>query len=225
MGNPDAAWWSPNRYADSPESVDRALIVACAVAWLAALGVGVAATVALAQLGRGATGGQDGAGSGTPWLLYVVIGVSAAVIVAAVPLLLRARQSAQLESEEPGASGPLPARTRPARSTAAAGGAVTQDSAADTRALPAEVLDRILLRVGLGVLTATGAAMTAVALAAYLLAVGSDGAAWAAIGVGAVITVAMAAIPVLHLRELAAGTSDGRGPVGEAGEESPGNGD
>ncbi|WP_099025602.1 DUF2561 family protein [Mycolicibacterium palauense] len=225
MGNPDAAWWSPNRYADSPESVDRALIVACAVAWLAALGVGVAATVALAQLGRGATGGQDGDGSGTPWLLYVVIGVSAAVIVAAVPLLLRARQSAQLESEEPGASASLPARTRPARSTAAVGRTATPDSSADTRGLPAEVLDRILLRVGLGVLAATGAAMTAVALAAYLLAVGSDGAAWAAIGVAAVITVAMAAIPVLHLRELTAGTTDVRGPAGEAGEESSGDGD
>ena len=44
--------------------------------------------------------------------------------------------------------------------------------------------------------------MVAVALAAYLLAVESDGGAWAALAVAAVITVAMAAIPVLYLRQL-----------------------
>lgn len=35
----------------SPEVIDRALIVACAVAWLLALGFAVAAGVALADLG------------------------------------------------------------------------------------------------------------------------------------------------------------------------------
>ena len=81
------------------DRTDRILLGACAAIWLAALGAGVAAVVALVDLGRGHP--EVSGESGTPWLLYTVIGVSAAVIVGAVPLLLRARRSAQQDTPPP----------------------------------------------------------------------------------------------------------------------------
>ena len=75
------------------ESLDRILISACAVIWLAALGSAVAATVALVGLGSGRSA-ESSSSSGTPWLLYGVIGVSALIIVGAIPLLVRARRAA-----------------------------------------------------------------------------------------------------------------------------------
>jgi hypothetical protein len=64
------------------------------------------------------------------------------------------------------------------------------------------MLDRMWLRCGVGVLTAMGVAMIAVATATYLMAVESDTASWTAYGVAAVVTVAMTVIPVLYLRQL-----------------------
>ena len=175
---------------ESPEAVDRGLMIACAVIWLLVLGMVVAATVALIDLGRGHPSGENG--SGAPWLLYSIIAISAVVIAAAIPLLLRARR---VVAEVP--SVPVPATVahpdpagQPVRHTASV--------------LPAATVDRIWLRCGLGVLAATGVAMLAVALAAYLLAVDVDGGAWGALGVGALITVAMAALPVYCLRQLRA---------------------
>ena len=197
-----------SRISGSPETVDRALITACAVVWLLALGMGVAATVALVDLGRGHPSGESG--SSTPWLLYVIIAISALVIALAIPLLLRARRNAL---NEVGAVS-VPAR---ATSTPASVASVDRDPPGypgptparhSTAALSAEVLDRMWLRCGTGVLTAAGAAMVAVALAAYLLAVESGGGAWAALAVAAVITVAMAAIPVFYLRQLRAALDD-----------------
>ncbi|MEE9242722.1 MAG: DUF2561 family protein [Mycobacterium sp.] len=78
------------------DRIDRILLGSSAAVWLAALGAGVAAIVALVDLSRGPT--ASAGESGTPWILYTVIGVSAAVIVAAVPLLLRARRAALAES-------------------------------------------------------------------------------------------------------------------------------
>src|SRR5512135_1730439 len=79
---------------DRSETVDRALLGACAVVWLAVIGVSVAAVVALAELASGRAG-DSAPDSGTPWGLYVVIGISAAIILASIPLLLRARRAAQ----------------------------------------------------------------------------------------------------------------------------------
>ena len=200
-----------SRISGSPETVDRALITACAVTWLLALGMGVAATVALVDLGRGHPSGETG--SSTPWLLYVIIAVSALVIALAIPLLLRARRNAL--SEMGAVSTPPRASSVP--TSAAAVASVDRDPPGypgpmparhSTSALSAEMLDRMWLRCGTGVLTATGAAMVAVALAAYLLSVESDGGAWAALAVAAVITVAMAAIPVFYLRQLNAALDD-----------------
>jgi len=91
------------------DRIDRILLGSCAAVWLAALGAGVAATVALVDLSRGHTASSSD--SGTPWILYTVIAVSAAVILAAVPLLLRARRAA-LEEPDP-ESRPQAAATPP----------------------------------------------------------------------------------------------------------------
>src|SRR5258707_2828835 len=109
--NAEAAGRSPLRTGlDTGEfdRTDQILLSACAAVWLAALGAGVAATVALVDLGtrHGASTGE----SETPWLLYAVIGISAAVIIGAVPLLLRARRAALEE--------PPPARAAPVRAVA-----------------------------------------------------------------------------------------------------------
>ncbi len=95
------------------DRTDRILLGACAAVWLAALGAGVAATVALVDLGTGHA--QSTGESETPWLLYAVIAISAAVIIGAVPLLLRARRAALEESPPP------PGHTRSGRARAAAG--------------------------------------------------------------------------------------------------------
>ena len=81
------------RDVDDADNMDRILLAACAAIWLAALGSAVAATVALVDLGRGHPESSS-TSSGTPWLLYTVIGVSALVIVGAIPLLVRARRAA-----------------------------------------------------------------------------------------------------------------------------------
>ena len=88
------------------DRTDRILLGSCAGIWLAALGAGVAATVALVDLGGGHT--ESSGDSGTPWLLYTVIAISAAVIIGAVPLLMRARRDAMAEAEPPARSGPVP---------------------------------------------------------------------------------------------------------------------
>lgn len=189
--------------ADSPDSVDRGLMIACAVVWLLVLGMVVAATVALVDLGRGRANGESG--SSTSWLLYAIIAISALVIAAAIPLLLRARRGVvggaadgrSSDASTPAAVVAPPSGNRPDYP----GPTPARHSEA---ALPAAVLDRIWLRCGFGVLTATGAAMLAVALASYLLAVDAAGGAWAALGVAAVITIAMVAIPVIYLRQLQA---------------------
>ena len=97
--NTDAAGrWRSRTGLDTGEfdRTDRILLGACAAVWLAALGAGVAATVALVDLGTGHA--QSTGESDTPWLLYAVIAISAAVIIGAVPLLLRARRAALEES-------------------------------------------------------------------------------------------------------------------------------
>ena len=56
------------------DRTDRILLGACAAVWLVALGAGVAATVALVDLGTAharSTGKSE-----TPWLLYVVIAMA-----------------------------------------------------------------------------------------------------------------------------------------------------
>jgi Protein of unknown function (DUF2561) len=206
----------------SPDAVDRVLVIGCAVIWLAVIGVGVAATVALVDLG---TGRQPEAGSRsqTPWLLYVVIAVSAVIIVGAVPLLVRARRNALAEpAGVPVSSVPRttnlatagPARpaaeapTEKLRVFGATADPITRDTSgnAPTRSsrvtLPPESIERMWLRVTAAIGAAMGVAMLAVAAATYLMAVDDNSAAWAALIAAAVVTAAMPVIPWLFLRQL-----------------------
>jgi len=189
----------------SPDTIDRGLMIACAVAWLLAIGAGVAATVALVSLGRGHVPDNADKGS-TPWLLYTVIAISALVIAGAVPLLLRARRN-QLSNAPDGpvarAATPLAAE-RAALRRAPRGMVTPLSTGPKAPALPVAELDRVWLRCNLGVLTGVGAAFVAVGAATYLMAIESDGAAWGLYGLAAVITVGMAAVPVLCYRQLRA---------------------
>ncbi|MBV8346281.1 MAG: DUF2561 family protein [Mycolicibacterium sp.] len=212
----------------SPDTVDRVLVIACAVIWLAVIGVGVAAIVALVDLGTGRHP-EGGSGSQTPWLLYVVIAVSALIIVGAIPLLLRARRNA--EGEPPrapvrpagtaanhAAPGPArPADEAPTEKLRVFGSAADPDGhgtpvdgppRSSHLALPPETIERMWLRVTASIAAAMGAAMLAVATATYLMAVDENTAALAVLIVAAVITVAMPVIPWLYLRQLRAGIGE-----------------
>jgi hypothetical protein len=208
----------------SPDTVDRVLVIGCVVIWLAVIGVSVAATVALVDLGSGRQP-EAGSGSQTPWLLYVVIAASAVIIVGAVPLLLRARRNALAEAplapanrfgRPPNLAAAPPARPAGESSTeklrvfgaAAApigrGGPANRPPRSSRSALAPESIERMWLRVTAAIAAAMGAAMLAVAAATYLMAVDKNDAAWAALIVAAVITLAMPVIPWLFLRQLRA---------------------
>ena len=212
----------------SPETVDRLLVGVCGAIWLVLLAVTVIAIVALVDMSRGHT--TNSGGSSTPWLLYSIIIVSAVIIVAAIPLLIRARRTAladsRLTSGPDKAAAPVPPRpagapavpTRPAEapteklkvfgSTVDPYERYQPDfalSSASRRAdplIPATELDRLWLRCTVMLGGAIGLALVGVSTATYLMAVGSDTAAWVALGVAAVITIAMPAIPVAYLRQL-----------------------
>ncbi|MBX7431642.1 DUF2561 family protein [Mycobacterium sp. Y57] len=200
------------------DRADRILLGGCAAVWLAALGAGVAAVVALVDLARGHTESAD---SGTPWVLYTVIGVSAAVIVAAVPLLMRARRASQdgragspvvqQETDAPGASAePKP----PARGAEAPTEKIRIAPAPDASgplprmlrsAAPAPVspaVEQLLLRGGASLVCAMGVATLLIGVSTYLMAVGTDTAAWVLYVLAGIITVGMAAIPWYFVREL-----------------------
>lgn len=205
---------------ESPDRVDRILLGACAAIWLVALGVGVAATVALVNLGRGrpASSGHPG----TPWLLYTVIGISAAVIIGAVPLLLRARRTAMAESPPParptirptppprvpGAEAPTTKLRTPGtgseQMTPRPGYSVARANLTPTPSPLAVAVDQLWLRCAVLIACAMGVAMVAIGLATYLLAVDSNAAAWVFYVLAGVITVGMPAIPWFYLRQLRA---------------------
>ena len=188
----------------SPEQTDRVMLGACAGIWLVWLIVSAVAAVALINLGRG-----DRADEGTPWLLYTIIGVSAAIVVGAIPLLLKARRAAS-ESREAAsreALSPAPSTQRPVMPVAEAptekmrvfGTSVEPREGRHARrevAVSEEggVIDQLWLRGITALLGAIGLALIAVALATYLLAVGVDVGAWVALGVAALITAGMPVI-------------------------------
>lgn len=189
---------------ESPELVDRGVMIVCAVTWLVALGVTVAAAVTLVDLSKGHPT-EVVEESGTPWLLYTVIGVSALVIALAIPLLLRARR---------GTEAALPPRPTTGPKTVQARAMMVEPDPPDypgptparhsSSVISVAALDRMWLRCGLGVLTAVGLAYIAVAVATYLLALDKVTAAWIVYGVAGVITVAMVVIPIRYLHQLRA---------------------
>ncbi len=103
-----------------PDVIDRILVGACAAIWLVFLGVSVAASVALVDLGRGFH--KMAGNSHTTWVLYVVIIVSALIIAGAIPVLLRARRMANGDPAASSMTGPGRPQVRlmaPAARTAA----------------------------------------------------------------------------------------------------------
>nr|WP_090274153.1 DUF2561 family protein [Mycolicibacterium komanii]CRL67072.1 transmembrane protein [Mycolicibacterium komanii] len=191
------------------DRTDRILLGSCAAIWLVALGTGVAATVALVDLGRGHA--ESSGDAGTPWLLYTIIGISAVVIIGAVPLLLRARREALAEAPEPQGAGPAPAP---------AGRAQAVDPTPATEKLPyaaprqqrtleapepvSAAVDLLWLRCAVVIACAIGIAMVAIGVATYLMAIDSDVAAWVLYGLTALVTLAMPVVPWFYLKELRA---------------------
>lgn len=210
----------------SPETVDRLLVGVCGAIWLVLLAVTVIAIVALVDMSRGHT--TNTGESSTPWLLYSIIIVSAVIIVGAIPLLIRARRTALADSRltsepvkapappRPAEAPPVPTRPAEAPTEKLKVFGSTVDpyeryqpdfalSSASRRAdplIPATELDRLWLRCTVMLAGAIGLALVGVSTATYLMAVGSDTAAWVALGLAAVITIAMPAIPVAYLRQL-----------------------
>lgn len=187
----------------SPAAVDWILVGLCALIWLVLLGFSVAATVALVDLGRGFHKPAENPHSG---LLYIVIGISALIILAAIPVLLRARQGEPVRRP---AGFPAPrggaAPTRPGQRLPPIGSETRARRAAARRpAAHDELVDRILLRGTTELASAIGTALIAVAAATYLMAVGKDTGAWVGLGVAGLITVLTPAIPWLHVRQLEA---------------------
>lgn len=202
---------------DQLDRTDRILLGSCAAIWLVALGAGVAATVALVNLGQGHP--EPSGEAGTPWLLYTVIGISAVVIIGAVPLLLRARRDALAESD-PSRTHSTPGRAPDAtveaagaaKSGAPAAGGGQGASYAAPRALRAPeapeptsaLVEQLSLRCALALACAIGLAMVFIGVGTYLMAVDSTVAAWVCYALAAVVTLAMPAIPWFYLKELRA---------------------
>ncbi|OBJ73524.1 DUF2561 family protein [Mycobacterium sp. 1274756.6] len=187
----------PTRISRSPVDTDRILIGVSAVIWLVLLGTGVAAVVSLVNLGQGNNHSEAVRSGHTPWLLYVIAVVSALVILAAIPVLLRARQNAAAPAVTPR----QPVRPDKYRAGVDSGGAATEklrilDPVAVTP------MERIWVRGTVLLAIAVGAALTAVAIATNLMAVGRDGVAWGSYAVAGLITAAMPVIPWFFLRQL-----------------------
>lgn len=195
---------------DGPDQTDRILLGACAAVWLVALAAGVAALVALVDLGRAH---QVAAGeSETPWLLYTVIAVSALVIAGAIPLLIRARRTALDGGQQPagersgGATNifgpPLGTETR----QRAVGGPTVRrrptPPATSRVGFPTAAVEQIWLRSTVSMATAIGVATAATGAATYLMAYEYDAAAWACLGLAGVVVLAMPAVPWYFLKQL-----------------------
>jgi hypothetical protein len=221
----------------SPQTVDRILVGVCGAIWLVLLAVTVIAVVALVDLGRGHT--LAGEGKQTPWVLYSVIAVSAVIIVGAIPLLIRARRAAMAEPvlppDDAAVKAAAAAPQTPARAPVRLAEAPTEklkvfgatvdpyepyqpafaQSSASRRGdllLPATQLDRLWLRGTATLMSAIGLALIGVSLATYLLAAANETGAWVALGVAAVVTVAMPVIPVFYLRQLRAALDEAQAP-------------
>jgi hypothetical protein len=206
-----ASRYSAYRHASDtvpPDVIDRILVGACAAVWLVLIGVSVAAAVALADLGQGFH--KMARNSHTTWALYVVIAVSALIIAGAIPVLLRARRTAQAEpparlvgaSARVGAEQPVGTEHPTARTVAERARPARIQASAAAAESSGTTVDRIWLRGTVGLTGTMGVALIAVAAATYLMAVGHDGASWFAYGLAGIVTAAMPAIEWLHIRQL-----------------------
>jgi hypothetical protein len=199
----DEAW--RGRGMVSPAAADRILVGLCAAVWLTLVGTSVAAIVALMDLGEGF---HERAGNPrTPSVLYAIIIVSALVILAAIPMLLRARRTTLNEpvarsagmpgrstSRQPIRSGYQPARTVPRQGHT--------ERTTLRQALPDAAVDRIWLRGTAALMSTMGLALVAVAAATYLMAIGRDAFSWTGYGIAGFVTLIMPLVPWRHVRQL-----------------------
>ena len=187
----------------TPATSDRILVGSCAVVWLALVGMSVAALVALMDLGRGFHAAKGN--PHTSSVLYAIIIISALIIVAAIPMLLRARR---VSRDAPASgSGTSPARTVSARSirtgpTAGMTPGATERITTHRPALADAEVDRFWLRGTAALMGAMGGALFAVATATYAMALGHDGFSWAGYGVAGAITLVMPLVPWRQVRRL-----------------------
>jgi hypothetical protein len=190
----------------SPDVIDRILIGACAAVWLLLIGVSVAATVALVDLGSGFH--KMAKNQHTTWVLYAVIIVSALIIAGAIPILVRARRT---DRHEPVVrSVALAGRGRPPVRPASSPRSAVSGSArsAPVRAFSevsewsGAAVDRVWLRGTLALAGTMGIALIGVAAGTYLMAVRDDTASWVSYGLAGAVTAAMPAVEFFHVRQL-----------------------
>jgi Protein of unknown function (DUF2561) len=195
---------------DRSTTIDRVLIGACVVIWLAVIGMSVAAIVALVEMGSGHASDQPA--SQTPWGLYVVIAISAVIIIASIPLLLRARRAAV---QDPPKRQQPPVIARPAVPAVEAPteklrvfGSVTnpasQARAGIQQRLGDELVEKVSQRFLVSIANAIGGATFVVALATYWMGRQSWGWAVTALVIAALIVVGMPLIFLRHRSRLAA---------------------
>jgi len=170
------------------------------------VGMSVAAIVALMDLGRGF---HDSRGNPhTSSVLYAIIVISALVILAAIPMLLRARRTGRdgpvgrSTGTSARSAGGQPIRSGNAAAPAIVHGGPTERMATFRPALSDAEADRVWLR-GTAALTGTmGAALLAVAVATYLMAIGHDALSWTSYVIAGVITLVMPVVPWRQVRAL-----------------------
>ena len=151
-----------------------------------------------------------------------MIAISAAVIIGAVPLLLRARRAA-LEEPSPPARATTPVRAVPGQPQPPVRGAeapteklrvlptLNEPGYATREAITPQqssalmtAVDQLWLRCAVLIAIAMGVALVAIGVATYLMAVDHNAAAWALYAIAGVVTVGMPAIPWFYLRQLRA---------------------
>ncbi|HME78495.1 MAG TPA: DUF2561 family protein [Mycobacterium sp.] len=198
------AWGARGKMA--PATADRILVGACAAVWLGLVGMSVAAIVALMDLGRGF---HDAKGNPhTSSVLYAIIVISALVILAAIPMLLRARRTTR---DGPVArSARVPARTaggQLSRSEHTASSTLTRHGHTERLttlgpALPEAEVDRVWLRGTAALMGTMGLALLGVAVATYLMAIGHDAFSWTSYGIAGFVTLIMPLVPWQQVRQL-----------------------
>jgi hypothetical protein len=194
--------WGPRGKLGAATS-DRILIGSCAAVWLALVGMSVAALVALMDLGRGFHAAKGN--PHTSSVLYAIIVISALIILAAIPMLLRARRMTRdAPAARPAGS---PARTVSARSIrsgpmAGMTHSPTERITPQRPALPDAEVDRFWLRGTVALMGTMGGALLAVAAATYAMAIGHDGLSWTGYAIAGAITLVMPLVPWRQVRRL-----------------------
>jgi uncharacterized protein DUF2561 len=199
------AWGPWSRVA--PVTADRIVLGLCAAVWLALVGMSVAAIVALMDLGRGFH--DPRANPHTSSVLYGIIIVSALIILAAIPMLLRARRTTRdgPASRSAGAAvrtaGGQPIRSEhPRTRTVISSGHPERSTATLRPLLPDATVDRFWLRGTAALMSTMGLALLAVSAATYLMAVGHDAFSWTAYGIAGFVTLSMPVVLWRYLRQL-----------------------